>query len=281
MADWNPMQIQCAIFVAGLAASWGLGRTCGRSRGASVCLSALGLLFLGASILLLRRQDLAVRLARTILPLGDWILLLQVWFAWPATFMLAALQPWLESDRDRRAVRVFTGLIAAAALGITCFLALRPFASLSTERPGNLCVQSTGWSCGAASAVNFLRLGCDVGASEEEMGQACGVLPIRGVTMAGAWWGIQQKIRPRRLEADLIRPTFEDLLRMPMPVLLPVRYGILLDHMVVLVEVGEKGLRVSDPTVRSLVDWSQEDLRTRWLGEAIVVRRSQEEPRGS
>jgi len=263
-----------ALFMAGLAVVYILGRLAARSRRASVGLSAAGLVFLGASILLLRRQDLAVGLARSAFPIGDWILLLQVWFAGPAIFMLAALGPWLSKDRDRKAVRVFIGLIGASALAFAGTLALRPFASLSTSRTEGLCIQSTGWSCGAASAVNFLRLGCGVGSNEEEMAQACGVLPLRGVTMAGAWWGIQKKLQPRRIEADLVRPAFEDLLRMSMPVMIPIRYSALLDHMVVLVGIREGRAEVADPTVKGLVEWPLEDLRHRWLGEAIVLRHS-------
>ena len=261
------------LFVAVLLAAFFAGKAVSRSKRAAVALACGGAAWLVALVFLVRRQDLVVRLART-LRIGDAILLLEVWIAWPAVFTLAALARWLTAERDRKAIRALNVLILAMATATATTLAVWPFGDLGHKSRGGICLQTSDYTCGAASAVNFLSaLGIE--ATEKEMARECGVLPLRGVTMAGAWWGVEKRVREKGLSAALVRPSFEELLRLPPPVMLSTRYGVLLDHMVVLTgvkEVAEGFALIADPLSGSTV-WSLEDLRARWLGEAIVAER--------
>ncbi len=262
------LRLHCAAFMAALLAFFFLGKLASRRKSVAVAFAVVAGAWLAAGVLLTKRQDAAVRLAKAI-PIGDGILLLQVWFALPVTFLLAALSPWLSRDRDRRAVTVFNGFVLCGACLPCAWLLTWPFSDLSPTPPGGTCLQTANYSCGAASAVNFLRL-AGLDGTEEEMARACGVLPLRGVTMAGAWWGVEKKLRAAGRSAALLRLPFEALIASPPPVMVAIRHNILMDHMVVLSAVEGDCARILDPS-RGEVLWTLRHLRDVWLGEAIAL----------
>jgi len=254
-----------------LVAAFALGRLASRPKRLSIAAGAAGLVLLGAAILLVKRQELAVGLARAV-GLGEGIHFLQVWFAVPVIFVFAALGAWLPKERDRRALRTFGWFIAAVAGTIALAMVARPFGLLSRSTDGRFCRQTSDYSCGAASAANFLRIGAGIAASEEEMARECSVIPLRGVLPSGAWWGVEKKLRARGLSADLLRLDFDGLLRQPAPILLPIRLGPFMDHMVLVTTIGTDGALVIDPLCGE-GSWKLDDLRERWLEQAIVIRR--------
>ncbi len=264
--------LHCGVYLAGLAGALLLGLRASRGQRSAVAFSIAGALWLLVCLLLEHRQELAVRLASRLLPIGDQILFLEVWIAWPVAFMLVALCRWLPRGGDRRAVRVLLYLVLAVACLTAGMIAGWPHDGLKGAVNGDeICLQTVNYTCGPASAVNFLRL-AGIPATEQEMASACGVLPLRGVTMAGAWWGVEKKLEGTSLRADLERLSLPELEGLDGPCMLSIKHGFLLNHMVVFLRFSEYGAEVIDP-LKGRVWWPREELARRWQGVAIVLRR--------
>jgi peptidase C39-like protein len=258
-----------ASYLIGLAGMFFLGRRASRSRKTASALSGASVLWLLLCILLEQRQDIAVSLARR-LSIGDQVLLLEVWIAWPVVFMLAALGHWLPRRGDRWAAAAMLATVLAVSTFTAGMIAGWPATDLDTKgKDAGICLQTTSYSCGAASAVNFLRR-FGIPATEKEMARSSGTIPLRGVTMAGAWWGVEKKLHGTRLRAELIRPSIDDLRARSAPCMLAIKLSFFLNHMVVLVGFNGDGALVIDP-LKGQVCWPLDELSRRYQGEAIVL----------
>src|ERR1041384_1569480 len=177
--DLRGLPLHSSLFVVGLLAAFLLGKAASLRRPLSMAASAAATLWLAAIVLLLRRPDLAARPVERIPWIGDQVLLMEVWIAWPALLLLASLSNWLPRDRDRKAVRAFTLLIATTAGATAVSLAAWPYGELGRLWRDGICLQTADYTCGAASAVNFLdRLG--LRGAERGMARGGGGPPGRG-----------------------------------------------------------------------------------------------------
>ena len=108
-----------------------------------------------------------------------------------------------------------------------------------------VCLQSTSYTCGAASIATLLRAR-GVEAAEPEAARLSHTVPGRGVTDLGAALALRAKLPGRRVEIrDVASP--DDLAREPLPCLLPLRYSFWFDHMTVLLRVDSHGFWLGDP----------------------------------
>lgn len=261
--------LHCVLYLACLAGMFILGRLAARCRPVATASSAVSVVWLILCIFLEQRQDIAVSLARRF-PIGDQILLLEVWIAWPVTFMLAALGPWLPRRGDRWAAAAMLATVLAVSTFTAGMIAGWPATDLDTKvKDAEICLQTTSYSCGAASAVNLLRR-FGIAATEKEMARSSGTIPLRGVTMAGAWWGLEKRLRGTGLRAELIRPTIEELKALSTPSMLAIKLSFFLNHMVVLVGFSADGALIIDP-LKGPVCWPLDELTRRYQGEAIVL----------
>jgi hypothetical protein len=179
--------------------------------------------------------------------------------------------PRRESARALAVLAAVLGLYGGAHLFLS--LGARSLPSLSASPPpGPVALQTTGWSCGAASCVTLLRAR-GIASTEREMGELCLTMPFRGTTTLRFVRGLTRKLReagsPLRVAAA-DRLSVSDLDTFPLPCILGIRWTLFTDHAVVLMgRDGEGRWRVADPLVGRVEPWPEADLAARFTGEAI------------
>lgn len=217
------------------------------------------------------------------------LIVLGNWFPYLAA-VLAALV-WNSPDcRSRR--RLLVG-----CLTLSCGVSLSWPLLGQTPECGNkwdrdVCLQTTPYSCSAASAATLLNA-YGIEATEAEMAELC--LTRRGTHWMGLYRGLSLKTAGTPWSVEVARATAEDLSRDAGPVILAVRLpeGANVDpvlqescgwipgqgHSVVFLGfVGREALLIGDPGVgREL--WRTSDLDLLWTG--LVLRLVPREPVGA
>ena len=250
-------------FVAGLVIRRGERRLC-----LAACAAALALcLFKGA---LVRRPDLETRL----FPWPDYVL----FSGWNGPLAMLALGAMAGLVRRRRdwAYIVLAGAVTVAYFGDYLYwVASASGLNLSPRCRERRCLQTTGYTCGPAAAATMLRL-ANIVTDEREMAGLCLTREGRGTLDLGLYRGLNLKLHQANADVAvrLVRLTYEDLLHVPTPCLLRVRFGF--DHtVVVLGTVGEE-LEVFDPAAPSHErPWDRSMLleAAGWSGYAFVFCR--------
>ena len=100
-------------------------------------------------------------------------------------------------------------------------------------------------------------------ASEHECARLSHTIPERGVTDLGAVLALRRKLPGRTVR--LRGASLEELPRVPLPCLAPLRYSFWFDHMVVVLEADRTSVLLGDP-LRGRVRETHEALAPRWRG---------------
>lgn len=134
-----------------------------------------------------------------------------------------------------------------------------------------VCMQSTGYTCGAASLVTMLdRMGVE--ASEGEMARLTGTIPGRGVSDFQAADGLQRKLesigRSERVRFVVRRD--HDPESIPTPFAAGLTYSFWYDHMVCVLAIDAASVTIGDP-IAGLQVLPREEFRERWRGVAITA----------
>lgn len=184
------------------------------------------------------------------------------WYEIPALGLLGA-GLWVARDSmlKRDAVLVAGGLLIARIVLVMALTAGGSPPLQGRVRADGLCLQTSGYTCGAAAAAMYLdRLG--VPATEAEMAALC-VTRRDGTTDAGIARGLRRKLPGR--DVRVTAPRYEDLQAPALvSILLPGRIG----HAVLVEEATPEGVRLADPGCGR---WrtSRADFEARWQGSAI------------
>lgn len=250
------------VLVAG-PLGWKIG---GRGRAVWIPVAVLALAGLVAYPLLGWRPDMALR----VLP---WRVIAAVDDSWFVPF--AALFFGIAARQaPRRGTQV--GAIALAVLLIGLGGASAGWLVSGADVPvgervdaNGVVRQTTGYTCGAAASATFLRLH-GLSATEREMARATMVVPMRGTTMLKLYWAMDDVFRPRGRTVELRHcPVLEPGL-VPTPCLADVRLGPLVDHVVVVREVGPSGITLDDP-MHGVSFVGIEAARAMWRGSILSL----------
>lgn len=216
------------------------------------------------------------------------LIVLGNWFPYLAA-ILAALAWNSPTCRSRRR-------LLAGGLSLSCCVSLSWPLLGQTPECGNrwdqdICLQTTPYSCSAASAATLLKA-YGIEATEAEMAELC--LTRRGTHWMGLYRGLSLKTEGTRWTVEVKRATAEDLQSDAGPVILAARLpeGTDVDpvlqescgwipgqgHSVVFMGfLGKKALLIGDPGVgREL--WRTSDLDLLWTG--LMLRLVPREPVG-
>lgn len=183
-------------------------------------------------------------------------------------FAVASKQ--VPKDSNRRAVKLLTVLllILMPAQNYWVFTTPPSYRQSDGVWLDGVCMQSTSFTCGAASAATVLRAHGVPDAVEHECAYYSHTLPFRGVTDLGAARALRQKAPGRSV---LIRETkIAELKDLNLPCMAPIKYSFWFDHMVVVLAVDEKGIWIGDP-LKGRVHMAEETLKERWLGRTITI----------
>lgn len=135
-----------------------------------------------------------------------------------------------------------------------------------------VCLQSTGYTCVAASLVTQLRaFGID--ATETEMARLSLTEVNGGTTDTRAVLALQSKLDGRGYDVHYDTMTFEQLLASPKPCVVPIDWGYFASHMVPVMKADPRRVVLGDPLTgtRAL---SADDFRSIWKKRGIYIQRS-------
>jgi hypothetical protein len=195
--------------------------------------------------------------------------------AWAGTMVLAAPLCRLPLKRDRWAVGILAALLIPR-LTLWPFLASLIYdprlAALSTRLdPDGVCLQGTDFTCGPAAAVTLLRrLGWP--AEEGDLALRCHTNPGLGTppdTLASV---LRARYGPEGLRAEYRRFRSLEELRDAGFTLAVVRFNLVLDHYVAVLQVTPSHVVVGDPLAGRQAIPREEFLR-QWRFVGVVLRR--------
>ncbi len=133
-----------------------------------------------------------------------------------------------------------------------------------------VCLQSTGYSCGASSAVTFLRhFGID--ATEKEMAYLSHTRYGLGVEMCPLAMAVAQKCHGKGLKVDLISTDWETLQKLNMPCIVDVKWNAIIDHVIVVLKTENNKVFIADP-LAGRYKLTKEEFLDKWRGSAIVIK---------
>ena len=191
----------------------------------------------------------------------------------PFSVLTFAAGSHLMTPRNRRALVLLSCLLVIFVVRQMWWRLSEPAAyAYAGEFSGDVCLQSTDYTCGAAAMVTLLNT-MGIESSEGEMARLSGTIPHRGVSDFQAAWGLQRKLgrlgRPERVEFVLCPE--KDAGSLPTPCLAGTEYSFWFAHMVCVFDVDEQSVTLGDPLAghqRIL----REEFEKKWLGVAIVAR---------
>ena len=218
----------------------------------------------------------------------DWALHPLLAWQWTGRWFIAAsaaavgmlfftLVPRLPNCRDRRAL----GLLVVVLVG---YFGVWPSFSIAAVRgrlttmatvvpPDGVCRQSTEYTCGPAAAVTGLRV-LGIRAEEGALALLAETSPATGTPPQTLARVLNQQFGSRGLHAELRGfRSVEQLTEADFPMLVLVRFSLLLDHWLVLTGMGPGGFTGGDP-LSGPIQLTKKELEGRWRRVAIVLRRT-------
>lgn len=208
------------------------------------------------------------------MPIGPWAIIeREYWLPFAVLFFACATH--LVSRPNRKAMRIFASVLVVFVGVMTGWRLLpMPMKDFGRTMRDGVCLQSSGYTCGAASLVTMLdRL--QIEATEGEMAMLTGTIPGRGVTDFQAAYGLQQKL------SSLARPEIVAIvecadhnpLNLTAPFLAGMKHSFWFDHMVCVLELRDDAVVIGDPLGGKRV-MPLNIFREEWRGLAIVARGS-------
>ena len=265
---YNAVFAAIAVGIAFLPLSGSPGKPSPKLRRVLVCGTAIAAIPLIATAIF----GLFPAIALAMIPLDVYARV--EWEYWlPFAVFVFSLASHLVRPRNRKALVVLACLVAVFAVQQKTWHIVRPAAyDLKGQVVDGVCFQSTGYTCGAASAVTLLKtMGID--ATEGEMAELTLTAPGRGISAVGAAYGLKRKLaRESRLERVSLEDCGKDHLdSLPTPFLVGLKFKIWCDHMVCVLQVDKDVVTLGDPLV-GRKDWDRKEFEDEVRGMAVVVR---------
>lgn len=135
-----------------------------------------------------------------------------------------------------------------------------------------VCIQSTPYTCGPASAVTLLGY-FGILVTESEMAQASHTRRWLGTEMVPLARAIAERAGPMRLKTNVISADWQRLKELNIPCLVNIKYNLLVDHMIVVIKIREDTVIVADP-MTGIDYWNTPEFLKKWRGSVIVITRN-------
>jgi ABC-type bacteriocin/lantibiotic exporter with double-glycine peptidase domain len=135
-----------------------------------------------------------------------------------------------------------------------------------------VCIQSTPYTCGPASAVTLLEY-FGIPVTESEMAKMSHTRKWLGTEMVPLARAIAQKASARGLKTNVIPADWQRLKGLNIPCLVDIKYNLLVDHMIVVIKIREDIVTVADP-ITGIDYWNKDDFLKKWRGSVIVITRN-------
>lgn len=177
----------------------------------------------------------------------------------------------IQNKRSKKAVFVFTLFLIAYFL-VNSFLFLIPSNEneLKTLIDKNgTCIQSTGYTCGAASMVTFLKL-YNVNSTEYEMAKISYTKTGIGVDDLGIYYALKKKLEGSLFKLKIKKASIEGLKEINQPVIVSKKYSYLIDHVIVILSYENNQFKVADPLI-GITNIQESDLEKEWRKIIIYI----------
>lgn len=259
---WIVLQVAVAAAMAALGA-W----TVRKSRGWATALSAVFL-----SMIVLKAVVGHIPAAEPTLFPWDWYPYVEPWwYLVPAMFLLGAgLHLVWRSRWKRDALLVGAGLLLART-GAAAWVTTRPHELQGSVTDSAVCLQTSGYSCGAAAASSFCYY-YGLRTTEQEMAELCvtraGGAGLAGTSDAGLMRGLRRKLGDR-YDIRIARTAYGDV---PTPALVCLEVWPGVGHAVMLWRVDPELVHILDPRC-GRTTLSRSAFERMWTGSAIWASR--------
>jgi hypothetical protein len=234
-----------------------------RALAAMIPLSIVAVLFRGV-LIYTRPLDVAL-FPFDLYPMLEW------WWVAPfAFFLFGAGAGYVRTAALRDALLVAQGL-ALLYFGFVGWG--ESFSDLDrlTGRVGasGACMQTSNYSCGAAAAAGYLH-SYGINVTECDMAHDCATTQFFGTSLSGMIRGLARRLPAGRGALRVARLDYDGLAQLRRPVLVIVRSTVV-DHWIIVDEIGPGEVRVRDPVNIGSRTLSCDGFRERWIGLAAWV----------
>lgn len=201
----------------------------------------------------------------------DQYALLRPWWSVPfAIALFTVASPHMSSQSARRGL---IGLsIVLWAFGTDRLLATARFDPETMDgvvQADGVCRQTTDYTCGAAAAATLLHH-YGVTTNEREMAELCWTNSLTGTDELCVARGLRRKLEDTSLTPFITTATYEDLVTWNEPVAVTIKYQLLVDHWVVVIDAREGRVLVGDPMGGRRI-FTEEAFRERWRGVMVKL----------
>ncbi len=198
----------------------------------------------------------------------------------PATLMFAVASVQSPTASMRRLTGVLVLVIALYFVRFGRWMVTPPPTNLGATilSPDGVCMQSTDYTCVAASMVTLLHA-WGITATETEMARLSRT-DTSGTTDIRALAGLQHKLNGSNLAAHYDAFAYDDLMRTPMPCIASIDWGYTANHMVAIMKITEKEVTLGDP-LESIKQIPKSEFLRKWNGRAIFIQPVAEHPTNS
>lgn len=264
------MTTECLIWFGAQAMALVLAALAGRALGRRERIATAALILAAALMVAWPILRLMPDRVMNVAPVEAIVFLELTGAAIPAALFFACACQRLHRVPDRRAVRMM--LVATAVFFIKGGLwMLRPPPPdvPSSHYADGVCRQSTPYTCVAASLVTLLRAD-GIETSEGEMARLSYTEVGIGTTDTRAVLALRRKLAGRGFDVHYERMSFDRLRAVELPVLVPLKWGYFVSHMVPVLAIDADGVLLGDPLTGARRIACAEFERE-WLGRGIYI----------
>lgn len=174
---------------------------------------------------------------------------------------------------DRKAILLLTAVAALYFLKAGWWMVSPGVPDLGRTNvdASGVCLQSTGYTCAAASMVTMLQ-SFKVEASETEMARLSFTQVDGGATDSRVLWALEKKLRGTGLVARYRRLDATALIDLPKPCLVQMDWGYFISHMVPVMEASSERVVIGDP-LTGRREMTMAEFGSKWKGNAISIDR--------
>ncbi|MDI6789059.1 MAG: cysteine peptidase family C39 domain-containing protein, partial [Planctomycetota bacterium] len=202
------------------------------------------------------------------------------WFALPfeiiwifplAIFFISAGSKLMSSRFASKCLVVLSLLVLIVGLDMSSWVIIGQ--RVNPERfmvdKDRVCIQSTHYTCGAASAVTLLNH-YGITTNELEMARLSHTTR-RGIRIVPLALAIGRKVSDYGFSTDILKLDWEELKRLNQPCIITTKFGFMVDHVVTVLEIDDKdNVWIGEP-LAGRIKKTKEEFLNQWRGSAIII----------
>jgi len=155
----------------------------------------------------------------------------------------------IAKQREKRVIYLLLIIFSIYTVHMTVWRFSTPDCySFDGKIKDGVCIQTSGYTCGASSMVTILK-NMNIDATEGEMAKFSGTIPFKGVSNFQTAAGMNRKFRKEALPYNMVLKTYSDkeLIKIQTPFLVTIKHAFFCDHMVCVLKIQNDEVILGDP----------------------------------